>query len=90
MGPSRNIPASYNALLADWLASDVNSLLLIIQLSKALRTEVKENGVPLLPAIMIRPKIFVMWNAAKGSVDEYSRALKTFAMPMSLRILWCQ
>ena len=31
-------------------------------------------------ARIIRPKILVMWNAVKGGVDEYSRALRTFAM----------
>ena len=38
-----------------------------------------ERKIPLPPARMIRPTVLIYWNALKGRVDEYSRAMKTLS-----------
>ena len=77
--PAENIPREYDDLLKSSNASDLYSFASYYSLGIALRKRIMERKSPLPPARMIRPTILVYWNALKGGVDEYSRAMKTFS-----------
>lgn len=69
---SKQIPEEYDSLLSNSHASYYN-------LSMALKQSIAKCKKLFPPARMIRPTSFVFCNSIKGGVDEFSRAMKSFA-----------
>lgn len=74
-GSAKDIPVQYDAFLSDSYASDLDSFCSYYSLRASIYNLIEETGHPIPPTNMIRPKPLVFWNAVKGGVDEYSRAM---------------
>ena len=73
--PSSSIPHEYDDMLQASFASDLHSSASFYGLSMAYKKLVRDKGMPLHPARMIRPTLLVYWNYLKGGMHEYSRAM---------------
>lgn len=62
---------------------DTSSLLINLQLFKAMDKMVLSNGAPIPRAKYIVPKLVAVWNMIKGGVDVYSRYLKNVKVDFS-------
>ena len=73
--PSESIPQEYDDMLQASFASDLHCFASFYGLSMAYRKLVRDRGMPLPPARMIRPTLLFYWNSLRGGMDENSRAM---------------